>query len=402
MEGSAQSAQTVVRRYFDAVEAKDVEAMCACWAEGGVENIVPVGEMGAPEGVREYFTTLFAAFPDFDLETLAMVGEGDRVAVHWHATGTLAGAPFQGLEPNGGTIDLTGIDLLTVENGEIVRNDAHFDAAALARQLGAMPPEGSGPERALKGALNARTRIAGSLLGPRVEDVAEGVWVVKGGIPRNMNVYLLADDGGVTMFDAGISDMTRSLGAICARFGGLRRIVLGHAHQDHRGAAPGLAERFGVPVLCHAEEVADAEGDGGFHTFDLSKIQRGPVRWAYPHLLSHWDGGPVKISGTVAEGDEVAGFQVMHIPGHAKGLIALWRDSDRLALVSDGFYTLDPESGKRGDARVPHPAFTPDREQARESIRKIAALEPAAAWPGHALPVMGDVRGALEHAAATT
>jgi hypothetical protein len=49
---------------------------------------------------------------------------------------------------------------------------------------------------------------------------------------------------------------------------------------------------------------------------------------------------------------------------------------------------------------VPHPAFTPDIEAARESIRRLAALDLAAAWPGHADPVTGDVRAQLEAAAA--
>ena len=43
----------------------------------------------------------------------------------------------------------------------------------------------------------------------------------------------------------------------------------------------------------------------------------------------------MKIGGTVSEGDEVAGFRVIHFPGHAPGLIGLWRESDRVALVSD-------------------------------------------------------------------
>ena len=41
-------------------------------------------------------------------------------------------------------------------------------------------------------------------------------------------------------------------------------------------------------------------------------------------------------------------------------------------------------------------------EQAQASMRKLAALEPAAAWPGHAGPVTGDVRAQLEHAVETT
>ena len=40
-----------------------------------------------------------------------------------------------------------------------------------------------------------------------------------------------------------------------------------------------------------------------------------------------------------------------------------------------------------------------DTEQARASMRKLAALEPAAAWPGHAKPLTGDVRSQLERAA---
>jgi hypothetical protein len=32
-------------------------------------------------------------------------------------------------------------------------------------------------------------------------------------------------------------------------------------------------------------------------------------------------------------------------------------------------------------------------------MRKLAALEPAAAWPGHAKPLTGDVRSQLERAA---
>jgi glyoxylase-like metal-dependent hydrolase (beta-lactamase superfamily II) len=103
----------------------------------------------------------------------------------------------------------------------------------------------------------------------------------------------------------------------------------------------------------------------------------------------------------VAEGDELAGFTVVHLPGHAPGQIGLWRESDRVALSSDCFYTLDMW-GRNCPPRVPGAVYNYDTEQARASIRKLAALEPAAAWPGHAKPVTGDVRGQLERAAETT
>ena len=95
-----------------------------------------------------------------------------------------------------------------------------------------------------------------------------------------------------------------------------------------------------------------------------------------------WDGGPVKVEGTVSEGDDIAGFKVVDFPGHAPGLIGLWREDDRLALVSDTFYTLNPQTGHKGAPRVPHPAFNYDTDQARASIRKLAEMEPASAWPG--------------------
>jgi glyoxylase-like metal-dependent hydrolase (beta-lactamase superfamily II) len=116
-------------------------------------------------------------------------------------------------------------------------------------------------------------------------------------------------------------------------------------------------------------------------------------------LIATWDGGPVQIAGTVNEGDHIARFEVVHLPGHAPGLIGRFRESDRLALSSDTIYTLDPQSGRKEPAHVPHPAFNQDTEQALASIRKLAALDPATVWAGHADPVTGDFRAQLEHAA---
>jgi hydroxyacylglutathione hydrolase len=214
-----------------------------------------------------------------------------------------------------------------------------------------------------------------------------------------MNVYFIEDGDGVTQFDAGTAAMTKGVAEAAARLGGLKRVVLGHSHADHRGTAPGL----GVPVLCHRDEVEDAEGDGGYHYFKIDQI---PVWWSrriYPWLLHHWDGGPVKIADTVEEGDEIAGFKVIHFPGHAPGLIGLWRESDRLALVSDTIYVIDSMHLRAAEApSVPHPVWNPDHESARASVRKLAALEPRTVWPGHAGAVNGEphqMRAILERAA---
>jgi glyoxylase-like metal-dependent hydrolase (beta-lactamase superfamily II) len=155
-----------------------------------------------------------------------------------------------------------------------------------------------------------------------------------------------------------------------------------------------------VPVLCHADEVVDAEGSGGFRYWPegLAGIPAGHRQLQRLLHRYAWDGGPVKISETVAEGDEVAGFKVIDLPGHAPGQIGLWRESDRLAIVSDCFYTLDIW-GRDAAPHVPFDVYNYDTEQARASIRKLAEIEPAAAWPGHAKPLTGDVRGQLLTAA---
>jgi steroid delta-isomerase-like uncharacterized protein len=155
-ETAARGTEETVRAYFDAIKVRDLEAMGAVWAPEGVDHLYGFAEMTGPDGVREYFGQIFAAFPDFELEVTDLITEDDRSCVRWRATGTFSGeAKFQGLNPNGASIVLEGMDLLTVRDGLIVDNRAYTDSTEVARQLGAMPPPGSVGEKAMIGAVNA-------------------------------------------------------------------------------------------------------------------------------------------------------------------------------------------------------------------------------------------------------
>jgi glyoxylase-like metal-dependent hydrolase (beta-lactamase superfamily II) len=211
-----------------------------------------------------------------------------------------------------------------------------------------------------------------------------------------MNVFLIRHDGKVTVFDGGIKAMTRYVAEAAASLGPLDRVVLGHSHAEHRGIAPGL----GVPVWCHEDEADDARADGGAHYFHYERLRGFRSRWLIPVFVRLWDGGPVDVADTVKEGDRVAGFEVVHFPGHAPGLIGLWRESDRLALVSDTVYTMDPETGRFGEPRLPHRAFSKDMDQTRRSAYKLADLDPRVVWTGHGDAVTGNVREQLRRAAA--
>ncbi|HWD85485.1 MAG TPA: ester cyclase [Solirubrobacteraceae bacterium] len=392
------SSTEVAKRYFAALNAHDLEAAAAVWQAGGVDRFVGQQELIAPDGIRRYFSQLFEAFPDFSFEILETVAASGRCAVRWRATATFAGpGHFQGFAPNHARLEIEGCDVVSVSDGLISHNVAYMDSGEVARQLGLLPPVGSAAEARLAKLANVRTRVQHVLHGAEPEAIAPGVWVLRGGRPRTMNIYLIADQGGVTVFDGGISEMAPALAAAGARLGGIRRVVLGHADADHRGAVPGLE----APVFCHPLERAAAESSSSFRDYWHLDLLPAWARPIYPKLLTRWDGGSVSISGTVQEGDEVAGFRVIHLPGHAPGLIGLFREEDRLALVSDCFYTVDPLTARHTPAHVPHPAFNQDTEQARAAICKLAALDPSIAWAGHTRPVAGDVQAQLERAAST-
>lgn len=388
----------VAKAYFAALNAHDADAAVACWAIGGQDCLHGQREVVAPEGVRAFAEELLGAIPDLRFDIHDLTSEGERCVVRYTLRGTFAGpGRWTGIEPNGAELALPGVDVVVVRDDLIVRNDAYVDSMTVGRQMGLLPPQDSPVEQRMTALFNARTRATRKVLGQDFGQIAQDVWRLQGN-PARCNVFFVRDPGtdGVLMFDAGARTMTRAAHAAAAQLGGLTRIVLGHGHTDHRGTAPS----FDVPIFCHPDEVVDAEGSGGFRYWDPELRSLGWRRHLHKQLHRRaWDGGPVKIAGTVTEGDDVAGFRVVHLPGHAPGLIGLYRESDGLALTTDCFYTLD-DWGRDTDPHVPMSTYNFDTEQARASIRKLAALEPAICWPGHANPVSGpDVRVRLERAA---
>lgn len=238
--------------------------------------------------------------------------------------------------------------------------------------------------------------------GPKIRRVAAGVWQLRADLRGGMNVYFLEEPGGgVIQFDAGTHRMTQAVRDAGRKLGGINRVVLGHAHADHRGSAAGV----GAPVYCHPDAVAEAESPEAIPPyFDFSLLEFAPVRWIFPTLMRQWDGGAVPIAGTVSPGEEVAGFEVVDLSGHAPGQIGLWRETDRLALVTDTIYLVDSARLRElpeGTASIPHPAFNRDTEAARAAVLRLAELNPATVCAGHGFPLAnGDLRPALEAAAA--
>jgi predicted ester cyclase len=155
--------EETVRSYFDAVIARDPAAMAEHWAEDGIEEILPVGIFRGPDEVKAWFTELFTAVPDFEMTLERVLAQENNVLVQWRASGDFTGGPLMGVEPTGRRIELRGLDWLEVEGDKVVRNTAFADGAALARDMGMLPPQGSAAEKAMFGAFNALTKARGAV-----------------------------------------------------------------------------------------------------------------------------------------------------------------------------------------------------------------------------------------------
>jgi len=158
------STAEVTKEYFDAVGRQDLETMAAMWADGGSSRLVGLAELRAPEGVVDWFAELFRCFPDFALTIDQTVIEGNESVARWTAVATFDGeGTFEGFKPNGAKIRIEGMDVLHIEDGQIQTLIAFLNGLDLARQIGAVPPAGSAPDRAMAAAFNAKTAVTAKL-----------------------------------------------------------------------------------------------------------------------------------------------------------------------------------------------------------------------------------------------
>jgi hydroxyacylglutathione hydrolase len=220
-----------------------------------------------------------------------------------------------------------------------------------------------------------------------VKELADGVWHLNTfPIPWSVNAYLLED----VLVDAGTR---RSGKGILRDLQGhtVTAHALTHAHPDHQGASHEVCERLGIPYWVGTNDVDAAE--------DPSLIgRRQPDHWLAQFFARAFTGPAHPVDRQLVEGDEVAGFGVIDVPGHSAGHVALWRESDRVLVLGDVLANMDVVTGIPG-LHEPKRFLTPDPATNRRSAKKLGPLEPRLVLFGHGRPLR-DTKKFVEFVAA--
>lgn len=207
-----------------------------------------------------------------------------------------------------------------------------------------------------------------------MKQLAEGLWQLRGLPPDGINVYLAED----VLIDAATRRAGRRiLGQLEGR--AVNAHALTHAHPDHQGASDEVCGKLGIPYWVGERDVPLAESP---QVLAASQPSNALNRLA----MRYWAGPGRNVDRALREGDEVAGFRVIDVPGHSPGHVAFWRESDRVLILGDVLNSIDIFTGLRG-LHEPKAVFTPNPAENRRSARKLAALEPSLVCFGHGPPL---------------
>jgi steroid delta-isomerase-like uncharacterized protein len=129
--------KSIALRTMDALHRRDLD--------GVHSNVAPGARFSgwAPEpldadGYRAFMSSLLMAFPDSQFIVDDVIAEGDRVAVRHRLQGTHQ-AEIQGIPATGRPVEIGGIVIFRIENGQVAEAWLNADIMGMLQQLGVVP-----------------------------------------------------------------------------------------------------------------------------------------------------------------------------------------------------------------------------------------------------------------------
>ena len=136
--------QEVIRQHHERLNRGDLKAAILDYAEDTKNQGRPVGR----DGLRLVLDDIYTTFPDWRMEIVEMVAEGESVVVRCTVSGTHRGVGKRSV--NGGMLvgsnrrkkrfEVQHIHWYQLHNGKIVEHRANRDDVGMMRQLGLLPP----------------------------------------------------------------------------------------------------------------------------------------------------------------------------------------------------------------------------------------------------------------------
>jgi glyoxylase-like metal-dependent hydrolase (beta-lactamase superfamily II) len=216
----------------------------------------------------------------------------------------------------------------------------------------------------------------------------------------HVHAYVLrADDGGTIVVDTGLGlpGAEERWQHILERVGRPERIVITHFHPDHVGAAAIVAALADAPVYqgvldydyCLRAWTGEAAERSEQHLFEhgTPAEEAAAVRAQQEQLTAfvHYARDPEPLE----PGETIGGWEVLHLPGHADGHLALLRDG--VLIAGDALLGgITPNVGL-----WPGSAADPLTDYLR-SLGRIAELDPRLALPGHGERILDPAARARE------
>jgi glyoxylase-like metal-dependent hydrolase (beta-lactamase superfamily II) len=229
-----------------------------------------------------------------------------------------------------------------------------------------------------------------------VQELVPGLWCVGQRLGGHVRAFLCDDGNELTLIDTLYDTKPTRILALIERVGrkpsDLKHIILSHSHRSHLGALAALKELTGATIYAHEWESDIIAGERKAQGVGL--IPKRPYRVYIPFQLGVSLGFgthvPCKVDQFVVGGDRVGPIEIVDASGHSPGHLGfLW--SERKALVA-------------GDAVATWPSlmpgwasFTLNERQHRESLRRLAEVEPAVLGVGHGPPITSGARECIRN-----